>query len=191
LTRHKANVLGVAAWPHPAQEGGPAYSRSMFLRGVKQWSRQVWGQAEVSTVAVLSEYEKQAYEQVKERKARLRTSDPRRWVPPAARDAVQRRGKQIAGRLREVPGFVEAAERARAGYVNAIGGVTRMTTRATQLTLSEGRMLRAYDRKGYPLKRLADIRWLDLEVVEKQARPRYLDFVYASTAAAEGPRRVP
>ena len=137
------------------------------------------------TVA-LSEYEDRAVRQVEDHKADFAATPSRPILPEATRSALKDTGEQVASRVRRLPGFDTAAQAARNGYAKAAEGLGGMTSKVTRYTLSEERIVATYQRLGAPVEELADIRRLDLKVVEKDAKPRRLDLAYAGAAAAEG-----
>ena len=134
----------------------------------------------------LSEYEKQALVEVRKHKKDVLNKSPRRLVSEERSAALRERGKAVADRARSLPGADAAFSKAQQGYVAAVSGLGKATINSSKLTLSEGRMLHAYTRRGHEVNELADIRSLDLKIVEKHVRPKWMDAAYATTAAIEG-----
>jgi hypothetical protein len=137
-------------------------------------------------VAELSDYELMALREIEDYKARLASHQAMSIVPESWRSWANDRGEQAAQKIRTVPGFNKAAQMARSGYMAAASGLGKGLGNVTKLTLSEGRLVGAYRKKGFDVSTLSDIRKLDLQDVEKSVRPRYMDVLYASGAAAEG-----
>jgi hypothetical protein len=134
----------------------------------------------------LSEYEQRALIEIDQYKAKFAATPARRLVPGTARDALRNRGGQAAKRLQSAPGFEVAASAARGGYMRAAEGLGGMTSKVAHYTLSEDRIVASFQRRNIDVNALTDIRTLDLKIVEKRAKPKYMDLAYASTAAAEG-----
>lgn len=137
-------------------------------------------------MVALSDYELNALREIELHKEALATRGSRKLLPTGARSAIEVRGAQVAEQARKLPGFTKAADAAKAGYLQAAAGLGKGLSRASGLSLSEERVLKGYRRRNHDVRSLADVRALDLEQVEKRARPQYMDFIYAAGAAAEG-----
>jgi len=136
-------------------------------------------------VESLSEYETAALADIKKRTS-TDGSRPRKSLVPNSMRAFMRGGGEVAvERLRRVPGYDKAENKAGLAYIKAAQGLSQATIRAAQLTLSEDRMLMAYAKRGHELTNLSQIRDLDLELVEK-VRPKFFIEAYAAAAAMEG-----
>lgn len=133
-------------------------------------------------MAEFSSYEQKALAEIEQEKARRVAKSPKRIVPPKAKSTVTSAGN----RVRNLPGAEKALQSAGAGYTKAAAGMAKLMTRSSQSTLNSERVLRAYRRNGYALDNLHEIRGLDLQVVDRVARFRRLNHVYAGAAAAEG-----
>lgn len=133
-------------------------------------------------VADLSSYEQKALAEIEQEKARRVARSPKRLVPVKVKSTATR----VGNRARNVPGAEKAVESVAAGYSKAAAGVGKFMTRSSQRTLNSERVLRAYGRNGYPLDDLDSIHGLDLRIVDRVARFRRLNHVYAGAAAAEG-----
>ena len=117
----------------------------------------------------------------RDHKVREVQRSPRRVVPRQVKEA----GTKTQRRLESVPGASKALAGAADGYTKAIGGLGRVTSRVSNITLSEGRIIKAYRRRGTTVNELEDIRSLDLKVVDR-VRPKRLDLWYAAVAGVEG-----
>jgi hypothetical protein len=133
-------------------------------------------------MGTISSYEQKALSEVEREKQRTLAKSPRRLVPARVKATATNAGR----RAKELPGAEKAAQAAARGYAKAAEGMGKLMARSSQFTLSGHRVLRAYRRHGHTLENLADIRGLDLQVVDRVARFRRLNHIYASAAAAEG-----
>lgn len=126
----------------------------------------------------LSTYERRALQEVNERKAAQVARSPRRLVPGTVGD----RARQAADYAGRVPGAKQAVQ----AYTHALTGLARATSKGANVTLSEERVIRAYQKRGFAIAALEDIRSMELHEIEKSVRPKRMDLVYASIAAVEG-----
>lgn len=130
----------------------------------------------------LTEYEQGALREVTERKAQQVARSPRRIVPEPVKD----RAGDLAHRVGGLPGVGKIGGKVGAAYLQTAAGASRAVSRLSSSSLSEERILRAYRRRGVDVSSLEDIRGLDLHEVERRVKPKRMDLVYASLAAAEG-----
>ena len=134
----------------------------------------------------LSAYELNALREIENHKNTIASRGTRTLLSEEKRAALNQRGSQVAANVQRIPGFGKAAAAAKGGYLQAAAGLGKGLSRASGLSLSEDRVIRGYRRRNHDVRTLADIRALDLELVERRAKPLYLDFLYAAAAAAEG-----
>ncbi|WP_338837747.1 EcsC family protein [Gordonia polyisoprenivorans] len=85
-----------------------------------------------------------------------------------------------------MPGAAKAREKGSKVFESAATGAARFMTRTSQFTTSSERVVKAYDKKGHQVSDLADIRNLDLRVIDKVAAFRRLQYAYAGSVAVEG-----
>lgn len=133
-------------------------------------------------MGALSSYEQGALDQVEQEKLRRLAKSPRRLVPAKVKTTAKNAGR----RAKDLPGAEQAAQAAAKGYAKAAEGMGKFMARSSQFTLSSHRVLRAYRRNGHTLENLADIHELDLQVLDRVARFKRLNHIYASAAAVEG-----
>jgi hypothetical protein len=133
-------------------------------------------------MGALSPYEQRALDGVEREKQRKVAKSPRRLVPPKVKAAASNAGSWA----KDVPGADKAAHAATRGYEKAAEGLGKLMARSTQFMLSTARVLRAYRRNGLPVEELADIHNLDLQVIDRVAKFKRLNHVYASIVAVEG-----
>lgn len=130
----------------------------------------------------LSDYERQQLDKVNAHKERALSRSPRRLVPAA----VQAKGASLFSKLQTVPGVDKARDAGAAVLGATAEGAGKAMTRTGQLTTSEGRVIRAYAKKGHAVEHLDDIRKLDLRAIDKVASFSRLHYTYSLSAAAEG-----
>ncbi|QRY53827.1 EcsC family protein [Mycolicibacterium septicum] len=130
----------------------------------------------------LSEYEQQQLEKVREHKQKNLRKSSRRLVPAT----VQAKGASLFGKLQEVPGVDKAKDAGAAVLAATAEGAGKAMTRTGQLTTSQARVIRAYEKRGHSVEHLDDIRKLDLRAIDKVASFSRLHYTYSLSAAAEG-----
>lgn len=101
----------------------------------------------------LSTYERRALQEVNERKAAQVARSPRRLVPGTVGD----RARQAADYAGRVPGAKQAVQ----AYTHALTGLARATSKGANVTLSEERVIRAYQKRGFAIAALEDIRSME------------------------------
>jgi hypothetical protein len=129
----------------------------------------------------LSDYEYQALAQVNAHKSQQVARSPRRLVPRPTRSA----GRGAVERLERLPGATPIEEAALKGFMRAAEGTGTGLSRAGRATLSEKRVVDAYNRRGLAIERLDDVQWLDLATLD-MVRPKRMNLAYGAIAAAEG-----
>ena len=130
----------------------------------------------------LSEYEQRVLREITERKAQQVARSPRRIVP----EPVKERAGDLAHLVGGVRGVGTLRDKVGTAYLQTAAGASRAVSRLSSSSLSEDRILRAYRRRGVEVSSLEDVRALDLHQVERRVKPKRMDLVYASLAAAEG-----
>jgi hypothetical protein len=130
----------------------------------------------------LSDYELKQLAKLREHKERELSRSPRRLVP----ESVKEKGREFYTNALKAPGAAKAREAGAAAFTKAAEGAGKAMTRTGQLTTSEGRVVRAYTKKGHSVEHLDDIHRLDLRAIDKVAKFTRLHYTYSAAAAAEG-----
>ena len=159
----------------------------MFVRhfAVLAWRAVIGGEAARGVEREhmsLSEYEQRVLREITERKAQQVARSPRRIVP----EPVKERAGDLAHLVGGVRGVGTLRDKAAPPTWTLSAGASRAVSRLSSSSLSEDRILRAYRRRGVEVSSLEDVRALDLHQVERRVKPKRMDLVYASLAAAEG-----
>lgn len=133
----------------------------------------------------LSSYERKAWAEVQTHREKQLSTRVRRVVP----QRVQRFASDHAAAAKAKVADTAAGGKAVDGAASAFRGVGALAQRAvgksSQATLSDRRVVKAFQRRGHAVEDLAAIRNLDLSVVDA-VRPRRLDLTYSILAGAEG-----
>ncbi|WP_344112817.1 EcsC family protein [Kribbella alba] len=130
----------------------------------------------------LSEYERRVLREIAEHKRRKLEASPKRLIPPAARRSAQR----AAGRINMLPPVKFVRPHVTDALLKAAQGMGKATSQVSRVTLSEQRLVRAYQRRGIDIDNISDVRQLDLDIVEQHVVPKRMKVLYASAAATEG-----
>lgn len=133
----------------------------------------------------LSKYEKDALEQVRAHKAKQLSRVTRQLVPAKVREMAKRRADQVSARIHDSPGASKAVGAVGGAFTKAATGVLKAVSATAQTALPDGRVLNKFKAHDDSIAEVADIRKLDLSVIDK-ARPRKLDALYSLPAALEG-----
>ncbi|SBS79301.1 conserved hypothetical protein [uncultured Mycobacterium sp.] len=131
---------------------------------------------------VMSEYEQEQLEKVREHRDRELSRSVRRLVPESVKD----KGRQLYGKAIKTPGAAKVRDGGAAALKATAEGAGKFMTRTGQLTTSEARVVRAFAKKGHTVERLGDIRKLDLRAIDKVASFTRLHYTYSASAAVEG-----
>lgn len=130
----------------------------------------------------LSEYERKALLEVEEYKRQQVSRSPRQLVP----QTVSEQGKRASRQIKRLPGVQLATEKTLLAYTKAASGLAKGSEKVSRATLSEGRVVRAFNRKGFDIGSLEDVAQLDLQDIERKVKVKRLDIVYSSLVAVEG-----
>jgi hypothetical protein len=131
---------------------------------------------------VLSSYESEQLKKVQAHRDRELRRSARRLVP----EALQDKGRDYYDKALKMPGAAKVRDRGAAVLKATAQGAGKFITRTGQLTTSEKRVVRAYAKRGHPVQDVADVRKLDLSVVDKVASFTRLHYAYSASAAVEG-----
>lgn len=133
----------------------------------------------------LSNYEQKAWAEVQAHREKQLSARTRRVVP----ERVQRFARDRATAAKSKVAANAAGGKVMDGAASVFRGVGAKAQRAvgksSQATLSDRRVVKAYQRRGHAVNDLASIRDLDLSVLDA-VRPRRLDLTYSILAGAEG-----
>lgn len=105
---------------------------------------------------------------------------------PRARRVVDRVASAGGAVRDKVPGAVNPLSAKGALAIRWVGeGSARAVSRMATMFLSPKRVVKAHARAGHPVATLADLRTLDLAMID-EVKPRSLDVAYAAVAALSG-----
>lgn len=127
----------------------------------------------------MSDYERQAWEDLVRRRDRFLSRRARRLLPEPVRRRVTETGRAAADKAQQLPGAGQV-QRLVAGVAK---GATEGVSRAALRSLNSDKVVQAFRERDHPVDVIADIRALNLRDVDT-IRPR-LDGKYM--AAAGGP----
>lgn len=130
----------------------------------------------------LSNYELKQLEKLREHRERELSRSPRRLVP----ESVKEKSRELYSNALKMPGASKVRDTGAAAFTKAAEGAGKAMTRTGQLTTSEGRVIRAYTKRGHSVEHLDDIHKLDLRAIDKVAKFARLHYTYSAAAAAEG-----
>lgn len=124
----------------------------------------------------MPDYEAGAWAVIAHRESR----SPRRLLPSAARERLDRAGAAARSRFESLPG----AERFESLLIDALAGLTELGSRAARASLRRDAILRAYRKRGHQVDSIQDIRRLELRDIDA-VLPR-LDLAYIAATSIEG-----
>lgn len=134
----------------------------------------------------LSEYEQQELAKVRAHREKELNRSPRNFVPEQVRTTLKDKGTKLRDRASRLPGAEKAKGVGGAALKTAAEGAGKFMTRTGQLTTSERRVIRAYEKRGHSVAELDDIRMLDLRAIDRVASFSRLSYTYSLSAAAGG-----
>ncbi|WP_021591482.1 EcsC family protein [Actinomadura welshii] len=126
----------------------------------------------------LSDYEKKEWERLQERKAVVLGKKTRNLLPAKARDGIS----AATDKAKHAPG----ADKVVAAYTSAAKGLGKATGSTATRTVSTKSVVKRYQKAGYEVSELSDIRELDLKAVDSVAKFGRIRFGHSLTAAAGG-----
>jgi hypothetical protein len=124
----------------------------------------------------MSEYDARVWDALVEREQRT----GRQVVPDGMRDRLRRGGEAAKGRFDAIPGFDTLGSL----LLNSVGGLTDLGSRAARASVRTQAVVRAYQKRGYAVEEIEDVRRLELRDMD-QVKPR-LDLVYVTASTAQG-----
>lgn len=125
-------------------------------------------------------YDAGAWEGVHAWKQRRFGREGRRLLPQAVRERLDRARAAAKDRLDALPG----ADGFESAFVHALRGITDLGTRAARASVRRGAVVRAYQKRGFAVDSLYDIRSLQLHDIDR-VKPR-LDLAYIAASTVEG-----
>ncbi len=130
----------------------------------------------------MSDYDEEAWREIKEWRERLTRTPGRRLMPETLRHRIRRGGRSAREFVEAIPG-VSAFERT---IGDAVDGLVGTLTDAAIATVRRDAILAAYRRKGHEINRLSQIAHLDLEQLDSIRPSLGMAVSYALGSAAEG-----
>ncbi|WP_242608565.1 EcsC family protein [Actinomadura formosensis] len=127
---------------------------------------------------MLSAYEKKEWERLQERKDNALGKKPRKLLPIGARERLS----AAAEKTKNAPG----ADKVIAAYTTAAQGLGKATGSTATRTVSAKSVIKRYQKAGYEVSELSDIRELDLKAVDSVAKLARIRYGHSLTAAAGG-----
>lgn len=134
----------------------------------------------------LSRYEQQELAKVRAHRQKELSRSPRNLVPESVRSSLKGTGEKLRDRAGRLPGADKVKDVGGGAFKTAAEGAGKFMTKTGQLTTSETRVIRAYDKRGHSVTELDDIRALDLRAIDRVASFVRLQYTYSLAAAAEG-----
>lgn len=128
----------------------------------------------------MTPYDQRAWEEIERWRASRLGTKARHLVPAHIRDGMSRATQSAKERLESLPG----AEAFESVFVDALGGLLDVGSRAGAASVRDGAIVGAYRKRGYAVADMDDIRTLDLCEIDK-VRPN-LGFAYTASATVEG-----
>lgn len=127
----------------------------------------------------MSRYDEAAWQGIARWRQRL-AGGSRGQVPWRVRSPVRAAGSSVRQRLEALPG----AERFEQLFTEALRGLTDFSARTARASIRTDAVVRSYQKRGYAVRSLADIRALELADIDR-VKPR-LDLAYIATSTVEG-----
>jgi len=113
-------------------------------------------------------------------KERRLQRQPQRLVLESWRERVSEAGAAARERLEALPG----ADQFEQVFLGAVQGLAGLGSRIAMASVRDGAVVRAYQKRGYPVQSLTDVRELELRDIDS-VKPR-LDIAYIVAATVEG-----
>jgi EcsC protein family len=128
----------------------------------------------------MTPYDRQAWAQLEQWRAKRLSTRTRRIVPRQLRDRVHDLGQTAKDGFEAVPGAADFEK----VFLKSLEGLLGLGSRAAIATVPKASVIGAYCKRGHPVDDLEDIRKIDLASID-QVKPR-LGLRYTAAATVEG-----